>query len=120
MKRLIKIFSVITVFMVIVFGYGIYHFFFDIDNLPHGDVIKEVPSPNGEHTFKAYLVNGGATVDFAIRGEVQFNNSSKKPKTIYWNYHESEANIKWLDNNTIVINGHELNVAKEIFDFRRH
>jgi len=120
MKAFIRLLSVFVVFIAIVVGYGVYHFFFDLNNLPHGELINEVPSPNGEYTFKAYLVNGGATVDFAVRGEVQFNKSSKKPKTIYWNYHESEANIKWLDNDTVVINGHELNVTKETFDFRRH
>ncbi|WP_432432661.1 DUF5412 family protein [Clostridium swellfunianum] len=48
-----------------------------------------------------------------------FNTKNKKPKNIYWNYHENTANIKWVDDNTVIINSHKLDVLKDTFDFRR-
>lgn len=99
---------------------GGYYSFFDMQHLPIGELIKEVPSPNGDYTFKAYLTNGGATVDFAIRGEVVFKKQGNRDQTIYWNYHEDHADMKWMDNQTLNINGHILNVEKDQFDFRRH
>lgn len=100
-------------------GYGVYWAFFDMSRLPEGDLISEVNSPDGTYTLKAYVSSGGATTDFSVRGELNFNKENKKPKNIYWNYHEEKANIKWIDKNTVVINGHELSVPNETFDFRR-
>ncbi|MER2237859.1 MAG: DUF5412 family protein, partial [Psychrobacillus sp.] len=53
------------------------------------------------------------------RGELVFNDKDNKTKNIYWNYREESANISWTDNNTVIINGHTLDVTKEKFDFRR-
>lgn len=113
----------ITILILVVIGIvnmGVYKLFFSLANLPKGDLIKQVPSPSGEYIFNAYLVSGNATVDFAIRGELVFNKEYRKPKTIYWNYHESEANVIWIDNQTVEINGHTLNVLKDRYDWRRH
>ncbi|WP_420802172.1 DUF5412 family protein [Solibacillus daqui] len=41
--------------------------------------------------------------DYAVRGELNFNKENKKPKNIYWNYHEEKANIKWIDENTVLM-----------------
>ena len=38
--------------------------------LPDGDFIKAYDSPDQKYTINIYLCNGGATVDFAIRGEL--------------------------------------------------
>ena len=54
----------------------------------------------------------------AVRGELVFNERNGKTKNIYWNYRESTAKIEWLDNKTVVINGHTLEVPNEKFDFR--
>jgi len=85
---------------------------------PNGEYLTEETSPNGKYTIKAYINNGGATVSFAIRGELVFNEKSNKTKNIYWNYREETANITWTDNDTVVINGHSLDVPKGKFDFR--
>lgn len=100
-------------------GYGVYWAFFDMNRLPKGELISEVSSPKGTYTLKAYVSNGGATTDYAVRGELNFNKENKKSKNIYWNYHEEKASIKWIDENTVLINGHELSVPNETFDFRR-
>lgn len=51
-------------------------------------------------------------------GELVFNEQNGKTKNIYWNYRASTAEIEWLDNKTVVINEHTLEVSKEKFDFR--
>jgi hypothetical protein len=111
---------VIVILIVIAFFSGIiYWAFYDTNRLPAGDMITEVVSPNGDYTLKAYRVNGGATVSYSIRGELNYNASNKKPKNIYWNYREDEAKVEWIDDNTVVINGHSLNVLKDVYDWRR-
>lgn len=99
-------------------GYGVYWAFFDMNRLPTGEYLTEKTSPDGKYTLKAYVTNGGATTAYAVRGELVFNDSNNKTKNIYWNYREDTANIMWTDNNTVVINGHTLNVPNDKFDFR--
>ncbi len=88
--------------------------------LPKGELITHVSSPHETYTIKASRTNGGATTTYAIRRELNFNNSRKKPKNIYWNYREEDAIIKWFDDNTVIINGIKLNVPYEKFHFRRN
>lgn len=90
-----------------------------MNRLPKGELIEEVESPSGQYTIKAYRTNGGATVSYAIRGELNYNLSKKKPKNIYWNYREEYADIEWVDNDTVIINEHRIDVTKDRYDFRR-
>ena len=113
-----KILLIVIIFISIL-TYGVYWAFFDMGRLPTGELISEVQSPNGTYTVKAYLTSGGATISYAIRGELNFNNSRKRPKNIYWNYREEKADIEWINEDTVVINGYELQVPDERFDFRR-
>ncbi|MFD1929711.1 DUF5412 domain-containing protein [Sporosarcina siberiensis] len=99
-------------------GYGVYWAFFDMNRLPTGEYLTEESSPDGKYTLKAYVANGGATTSYTIRGELNFNQKNKKPKNVYWNNKEDGADIKWLDNETVIINGHSLDVPKDKFDFR--
>ena len=117
-NKILKIFLVVGIFFIGIVGYGVYWAFFDMNRLPTGEYLTEESSPDGTYTVKAYLTNGGATTSYSIRGELIFNNRKGKAKNIYWNYREETANIEWIDNDTVVINGHTLNVPKEKFDFR--
>lgn len=101
-------------------GIFVYKFFISIESLPKGEFLTEESSPDGKYTLKAYVTNGGATTSYAIRGELVFNEKSGKPKNIYWNYREEDAEISWLDNDTVIINNRTLNVPKEKYDFRYH
>nr|WP_088072793.1 DUF5412 domain-containing protein [Gottfriedia luciferensis] len=118
-KRL-KIILISSLLFVGLLGYGVYWAFFDMNRLPEGDYLTKETSPNGEYTLKTYVSSGGATTSFAIRGELVFNKRNKKTKNIYWNYRESTADIEWIDNDTVVINGHTLNVPHDKFDFRNY
>nr|WP_245546993.1 DUF5412 domain-containing protein [Evansella cellulosilytica] len=99
-------------------GYGVYWAFFDMNRLPTGEYLTEETSPDGTYTLKAYISDGGATTSYAIRGELVYNEKKNKTKNIYWNYREEDAEINWLDDNTVVINGHALNVLHDKFDYR--
>ncbi|WP_438319044.1 DUF5412 domain-containing protein [Sporosarcina sp. FA9] len=99
-------------------GYGVYWMFFDMNRLPTGEYLTEETSPNGKYTLKAYVTNGGAPTAYAVRGELTFNKKNNKTKNVYWNYREESAKITWTDNNTVVINGHTLDVRRDKFDFR--
>lgn len=119
MKKNIIITAVTTFLVtVILIAFGAYWAFFDMSRLPEGVLINELESPDGTYTFKAYHVEGGATVSDSVRGELIFNNSSKRSKNIYWNYREDSASIKWIDDNKVVINGIGLTVPNSKFDFR--
>ncbi|MGN7477022.1 DUF5412 domain-containing protein [Solibacillus silvestris] len=98
-------------------GYGVYWAFFDMKRLPAGEYLTEEISPDGTYTLRAYVSSTGLSAD-AVRGELVFNKRNGKTKNIYWNYRESSANIEWLDNSTVMINGHTLDVLNDKFDFR--
>lgn len=87
--------------------------------MPEGEFLTENISPNGKYTLKAYVTNGGATTSYSVRGELVFNEKKNKTKNIYWDYREERAEIAWRDNQTVVINGHELDVRKDKYDYRR-
>lgn len=87
--------------------------------LPTGELITTSYSPNGNYELKLYRVNGGATTSNAIRGEIIYNNSKKKPKNIYWSYREEDSNIEWINDDTVIINGHKLKLPNEVYDWRK-
>lgn len=116
MKKFLKV--IILVFIVIVIGvYTINWAFFDIQRIDGQELLNEVISPDGKYTVSSYLNNGGATTDYAVLCSVK-NNQTGKEKNIYWNYHCTEANIEWTNEDTVTINGIELNVTKDTYDYR--
>ncbi len=117
-KKIVKISLIISFLFIGFVFYGIYWVFFDMNRLPTGEYLTEEMSPDGTYTVRAYLNNGGATTSYSIRGELVFNKNNSKTKNIYWNYREETAEIEWIDNYTVIINGHTLEVPNERFDFR--
>lgn len=116
-KKIVKISMIIIILFMGFIGYGVYWAFFDMSRLPTGEYLAEQTSPDGTYTLKAYVSSPSLSAD-AVRGELVFNERIGKTKNIYWNYRESTAKIEWLDNKTVVINGHTLDVPSEKFDFR--
>ena len=116
-KKIIKGSLIISFVLSGFVGYGIYWAFFDMGRLPTGEYLTEKTSPNGSYTLKAYASSPSLSGD-AVRGELVFNERSGKMKNIYWNYKESTAEIEWLDNQTVVINGHKLVVPNGKYDWR--
>ena len=120
MKKYIKIiipivivFSLIIAFVI----YGIHWASFDIQRIEGQEVIQEIISPNDNYTITAYLNNGGATSDYAVLCSV-IDNQTGKERNIYWQYHCSDVDIEWKDERTVIINGIQLDVLKDSYDYR--
>ncbi len=73
-------------------------------------------SPDGVYKLEAYRTEPGATVDFSIR--VYMINGNQK-NIIYDAYHEYDAQIVWIDNSVVSINGKSLDISRgEKYDWR--
>jgi hypothetical protein len=117
-KEVMTIFLIVGVIVAAIIAFAGYWLFYDMDRLPQGEFLTEETSPDGAYTLKAYVTNGGATVSYAVRGELIFNEKDGKSETIYWNYREETADITWTDDDTVIINGETLNVPGETYDYR--
>ena len=115
MKKTDLLLLLLTV--ILMFAKCTYDVFFSLNALPEGELISSSVSPDETYEVKIYLCNGGATVDYAIRGELVYKN---KAKNIYWAYHEQSAEVEWLDNYTVMINDIILDVRYEEYDYRKH
>ncbi|SOC06369.1 hypothetical protein SAMN05880501_104261 [Ureibacillus xyleni] len=109
------------IFIVLIIGgctYKVYDFLnVELDELSKGEFLSEHPSPNNDYVAKAFVIDeGGATVRAAIRVEIDYGD---KTKTIYWNYDESTVNIRWVDNETIVINDHPLHIFNDTYHWKK-
>ena len=116
-KRLIKI-CIATVIIMGALCYAINWAFFDIQHIKGQEYLNQSTSPNGTYTVTAYLNNGGATVSYAVLG-VLTSNKNGKTKNIYWEYRCEKADMKWLDDDVVIINGIKLNVRNGIYDYRQ-
>ena len=121
MRKTKKYIITISIIIFIIVGwiyYVINWAFFDIQIINGQEYLNESTSPNGTYTVTAYLNNGGATTSYAVLGTLK-NNKNGKSKNIYWQYRCEKAEMEWLNDDTIKINGIELNVKSEIYDYRR-
>ena len=101
----------------LLFGWAVYHFTLDTQSVPKGEFLKSIESPSGKYTANAYHGQDNATVDFSVIVEIENKRNSKK-KNIYFEYHCEEADLKWLSDSKIKINGKILNIHKDVYDFR--
>lgn len=121
MTKKIKIIT--TLCIVFVLGFAVYyHFFVSMNNLPQGELLDSSTCEDCGAVVNVYRYSGGATVSFCTRGEAVYPNG--KSKNIYWSsgdepaYYD-EVNLKWLDCDTVSINGKTLNIYKDKYDFRK-
>ena len=110
----ILIASVVSISIIVL---GIHYFFFSIQRFDGQELLETSVSPDNRYTVTAYLNNGGATVDYAVLCTVTDNKTGFK-HNIYWQYHCYDAEIKWSDETTVIINDIVLNVKKDIYDWR--
>lgn len=114
-----KFLILILIVISILIGLG-YWKFGTLSGLSGGEKIDSINSPQKTYTLNIYRHNGGATTSYAIRGELISNKKKiMNKKNIYWNYREETANVKWLDDDTVIINNHKLNVKTDTYDFRK-
>ncbi|MDL4840234.1 DUF5412 family protein [Aquibacillus rhizosphaerae] len=75
------------------------------------EFIKESKSPDGTYTVEFYLTNGGATTAFRVIGKLDGPLWSEK--LLYGDYRMDHAKVEWVNNHTISINNHVLNLKKD-------
>ncbi|MCM1544526.1 MAG: DUF5412 domain-containing protein [Ruminococcus sp.] len=118
LKKAIKVSAIVIVAAAITLSVLYYHFFVSMTSLPDGELIGKYVYAETNEKINVYLCNSGATTDFAIKAD--FVDGNGKSKTIYWAYHESEANVRWIDSENVSINSRILNVHKDVYDWRRN
>ncbi|MEK4129944.1 DUF5412 family protein [Solibacillus sp. FSL W8-0474] len=65
-------------------------------------------SPNRHYTLDFYAFDAGAMGTFGIRAELDGPLGFKKQ--IYYERHGEEANVQWVTDEIVIINGHKLNL----------
>ena len=79
------------------------------------ELLSESFSPDNKYKVEAYLVDNGATTAFSVKCILFVDN--KKSKTIYSDYHIRDANIEWIDNDTVSINSHIIDLPDGKYDW---
>ncbi|EJT6164937.1 DUF5412 family protein [Clostridium perfringens] len=79
------------------------------------EFLGETVSSDGKYKIEAYLINGGATVDWSVKCYLREGDIKKE---IYRDYHINEANMIWIDNDTISINNHNIDLPNGKYNFR--
>ena len=71
-------------------------------------LIQTSVSPGSKYKIEAFVTNPGATVDFSVKVYVITEN---KKRLIYNEYHKSEVDILWLDDDIVKINTIKINIT---------
>jgi len=108
-KRAIKALA-LTGLIVILMSYGLQQLSYSIN--PFLQLQESVNSPSGAYAIEIYLSDAGATTSYAIIG-VRVNKKTRWRKKIYTENHQADANVYWLSDKAVVINGIKLNIFKD-------
>ncbi len=114
-----KGYKILLLFLALFIFLFIYKFFYDTQNIAEGELLEEIPSYNNNYTLKSFLINGGSLSADAVRVEI-INNNNGKQRNIYFNYPENSVEIKWVDEETVEINGIILNIFRDTYDWRKN
>ena len=88
-------------------------FFFGIDDLPKGEFIERIESPDGKCAVSVYYFDN--VLGSAVRCSVDDGSGEKN---IYWNTQDKQATVRFIDNKNVVINDITLNVENGSYDSR--
>lgn len=89
-------------------------FFYTIEDLPEGNLVETIASPDGENEVSVYLIDNA--LGTAIRCELDGKEGSRN---IYWVTGINKADVKWKDNDRVTINGVTLDIADGSYDSRK-
>ena len=89
--------------------------FYYIDELPVGELVSSVQSPDGQKMLNIYLVEN--KIGAAVRGEVV--GADDKAKNIFWQTETDAVNSAWVDEIIVIINDVVLDVRGSTYDSRR-
>ncbi|MCY8233457.1 DUF5412 domain-containing protein [Priestia endophytica] len=74
------------------------------------DLFETTHSPDHNYKIEFYLINGGATTSFDVLGKL--DGPLWFEKTVYDDYRMDHADVKWINNHTVSINNHILDLEK--------
>lgn len=106
--------SLVVAASVVLFAYD--NFFFDIKQLPKGEHIVSVTTPGDHFTIAMYKVQN--SMGTAVRGEL-LDNKTKTTKNVYWETATDKAEVFWLNETMVSVNGNVVDVTADTFDSRR-
>jgi len=88
--------------------------------LPAGELVIESSSPSGDRLVRAYFIDPGAAGRTVVRAEVVGLDLGSKPRNIYLNEPSPHGvpRITWKSDTVVVIDGIEVNVEAENWDYR--
>lgn len=107
------------IILIIIIIVIIYNWIYNIESVSNGEYLDSLNSFDGIYTLKAYFIDGGSLSGDEIRVEL-VNNKNYKKKNIYLDYPKSTVNMKWIDENTVDINGKILNINDDTYDWRKN
>ncbi|MBR3350603.1 MAG: hypothetical protein IKG35_00625 [Erysipelotrichaceae bacterium] len=102
---------------ILVIAISIYYCFFDISHFKRQEQMFVVES-NNNLAIVVYRNNGGATVDYSLLCTVK-NTETNQEWNLFWDYPYYKPEIKWINDNTVMINSNLLNVYLDRYDYRR-
>lgn len=119
MKKKIKNILLIVLAFVVAIVCGAYSLLFDTQRIEGQEIIAQVDSPQNQYTVTAYL-NSDDDGKCAVLCHVTAKKILGRDRNVYWNYPCGSAEIEWIDETTVVINGVELDVRFDTFDYRKN
>lgn len=91
------------------------NFVVKIENLPEGEQVSGVASPNGKKMLKLYSVQN--SLGTAVRAEVSEN--GKAARNVYWQVDTDRTDAYWISNDAVIVNGVTVDVsAGDSYDCR--
>lgn len=113
---LFNIYSLITLVVVLVNSFFLIkeNFFINIESVPTGIYQYSELSPDGLTELSVYFI------ELPVGNSVRVTETKHdETRNIFWQTGVDSAKIKWKNNNTVIINGIDLNLKdKEYFDCR--
>ena len=81
-------------------------------------LIRVIDSPNKQNSIEVYLYEPALSGDVLIC--VNKDNKTGKRKEIYNWYKENAADVKWIDDNIVYINGFAVNITTDRINWKRN
>ena len=91
-------------------------FVYDMKDLPAGTLVASYESSAGSYTLDVYKVTN--SLGSAIRGRLK-NNKTASVKNVYWETSTAAADVFWLNDELVSINGNVVDITADVYDSRR-
>ena len=87
---------------------------------PRDELQSRILSPDGKYSLNVYMNDGGATVDHSVTVSIT-DLKNEQEWNIYFRYHLHELpDHYWIANDTVYVDGHQLNIFKDYLELFDH